>query len=81
MYPSNLTGLTWQDKNLEAYKYTKTAVVLDAEWYSGLDQFVEYALDLLDDRDLSRGFDTVQDETVVTLVLPACYGKKSPREM
>ena len=59
---------------MEAYKYTKTAIALDPEWYSALDQFVEYALALLEDRDFTRGFDDTQDDTITTLVLPACYG-------
>lgn len=68
-------SVTLKDRHLEAYKYTKTAVVLDSEWYSSLDQFAEYALDLLDDRDIQRGFGDTNDDTVVTLVLPACYGE------
>lgn len=64
-----------QDLNLEAYKYTKTAVALDPEWYRVLDQFTEYALDLLDSKYVESGHEKLCEEAVQSLVLPACYCK------
>ncbi|KAI5450344.1 hypothetical protein NCC49_003127 [Naganishia albida] len=67
-------GEDWaQDPDLKAYRYTKTAVALDPEWYSVLDQFTEYALDLLDIKYLENGDEKLSDESVELLVLPACY--------
>lgn len=60
---------------MEAYKYTKTAVALHPEWYSVLDQFVEYTLDLLDSKDFGQGIDSVEDDIAESLVIPACYGE------
>lgn len=64
-----------QDPNLEAYKYTKTAVALDPEWYRVLDQFTEYALDLLDSKYVESGHEKLCDDAVESLVIPACYCK------